>query len=70
MRRTVQILALMLTLSAPATAGIMQCPVTSPMPPTASAVQEPTTNGDIQNDAAGSLTQTVLDLLAALPFLP
>src|SRR4051812_23807328 len=70
MRRTVQSLALMLAFCVPAMAGIMQCPVTSPTPPTASAAQEPTTEGDIQNGAADSLTQTVLDLLAALPFLP
>jgi hypothetical protein len=69
MRRTVQVLALMLALSAPATAGIMQCPVASPTPPLASAAQEPTTNGIMQNDSADSLTQIALDLLAALPSL-
>jgi hypothetical protein len=69
MRRTVQSLALMLALCVPASAGIMQCPVASPTPPPASATQEPTTNGIIQNESADSLTQIVLDLLAAFPSL-
>lgn len=72
MRRTVQILALMLALSAPVTAGEMQCPVTSPTPAQASAVQEPSASGDISNPsttdetAADSLAETVLDLLAGV----
>jgi hypothetical protein len=65
MRKIAQVLALMLALSAPVTAGIMQCPVTTPTPD----AQEPTTGGDIQNSAAGSLTQIALDLLAILPSL-
>lgn len=70
MRRTVQIVALMLALSTSVTAGIMQCPVASPTPePTASATQEPSVGGIMQNDVAGSLTQTALDLLALLPSL-
>jgi hypothetical protein len=70
MRRTVQILTLMLALSAPTTAGIMQCPVTSPTPEaTASAVQEPSAGDNISSpsttdETADSLTETVLDLLA------
>jgi hypothetical protein len=40
----------------------------SPKPPT-NAVQEPTTDGDIQNGVAGSFAQVALDLLAALPSL-
>ncbi len=70
MRRTVQVLALMLALSAPATAGIMQCPVTSPTPqPATSATQESSADGIMGNDVAKSLTQTALDLLALLPSL-
>lgn len=69
MRRTVQSLALMLALCVPASAGIMQCPVASPTPPPANAAQEQTTNGVMQADETDSLTQTVLDLLAAFPSL-
>jgi hypothetical protein len=71
MRRTVQVLALILALSAPATAGIMQCPVASPTPePMASVVQQP--SGEVVNPstndetAADSLTDTFLDLLAVV----
>jgi hypothetical protein len=38
-------------------------------PPPAPAVQEPTTGGEMQNDAADSLTQIALDILAVLPSL-
>jgi hypothetical protein len=44
----------------------------SPAPPPSqptNAVEEPTANGSTQNDAADSLTQIALDLLAALPSL-
>lgn len=73
MRRTVQGLALTLALSAHIYAGEMQCPVISPTPPPASATQEPTTDGDIQNGAsdgimqnevAATFMQVVLNLLA------
>jgi hypothetical protein len=73
MRRTVQSLALMLALSAPIYAGEMQCPVISPTPPSSPAVQGPTTDGEIstplmadgiiQNDAAATFLQVVLNLL-------
>jgi hypothetical protein len=43
--------------------------ITSPPPPQpANAVQEPTTDGIMQNDGA-SLTEVALDLLAVLPSL-
>jgi hypothetical protein len=41
----------------------------APPPQPASAMQEPTTNGIMQNDIANSLTQIALDLLAVLPSL-
>lgn len=66
MRKTISVAALLLALTCPAYAGDIQND--SPKPP-ANTIQEPTTDGDIQNGAVGSLTQTVLDLLAALPSL-
>jgi len=59
----------MLALSASVMAGEMPCPVANPTPTTASATQEPTTDGDISTTSADSLTQTALDLLAALSSL-
>ena len=38
-------------------------------PPSANAVQEQTTDGDISTMSAGSLTQIALDLLTVLPSL-
>jgi hypothetical protein len=38
-------------------------------PPSANAVQEQTTDGEITTMSAGSLTQIALDLLAVLPSL-
>jgi hypothetical protein len=38
-------------------------------PKQANAISEPTTGGEIPNDALDSITQTVLDLLAVLPSL-
>lgn len=77
MRKTLQVLALTLAVSASAYAGEMQFPVTDPPPkPSANAtqepmtaVQEPTTSGNMQNDATDSLTQIALELLAVLPSL-
>jgi hypothetical protein len=66
MRKTLGVCLLTLILTGSAAAGEIQNG--SPAPPT-NTTQAPTTDGDIQNDAADSLTQTVLDLLAALPSL-
>ena len=67
MRKTLGITALMLAICCPVLAGEIPTP---PAPqPQANTVQEPTANGEIQNDAADSLTQIALDLLAALPSL-
>ena len=63
MRKTISVAALLLALTCPAYAGDIQND--SPKPQ-AITVQEPTTDGDIQNGVADSLTQLALDLLAAL----
>jgi hypothetical protein len=60
MRKTLVMAALVLAFSCPALAGEMHTPA-SPAPPPATVTQETTT--------ADSLTQTVLDILAALPSL-
>jgi hypothetical protein len=68
MRKTLRVSCLVLLLTCSASAGIMQNG--SPeLPPPAPALQEPTTSGIMPNDAADSLTQIALDLLAALPSL-
>jgi hypothetical protein len=66
MRKTISVAALLLALTYPAYAGEIQNE--APKPPTATA-QEPSTEGEMQNGATDSLTQTVLDLFAALPSL-
>lgn len=68
MRKTICVAALLLALTYPTYAGDM--PNGSPTPPpTPSTSQAPTTDGDMQNDAADVLTQTALDVLAVLPSL-
>lgn len=53
MRKTVQVLALVLSLSVSTLAGIMQTPAVPPQSTdTASTTQPPTTDGEIQNGAA------------------
>ena len=69
MRKTLGFCLLVLLLSGSAVAGEM--PNWSPAPQSAqptNAAQEPT-GGEMPNLAPDSLTQTVLDLLAALPSL-
>jgi len=68
MRKTLRVCALFLLLTGSAVAGEIPNDKPAPPPPT-SVVQEPTTEGEIPNDSADSLTQIVLDLLAALPTL-
>lgn len=79
MRKTLQVLALTLAVSASAYAGDMQCPLTDPPPQSSTAIQAPTTDstaqttttgGVMQTGAAESLTQIALDVLAVLPSLP
>ena len=74
MRKTLATAALLLALSCPAWAGIMQTPpAPQPTPAPASAPQEPTDgvtlHGDMPNGVTQSLTQTALELLAVLPSL-
>ena len=70
MRKTIQAAALMLAVSASTYAGEMQFPVTSPPPQQpANVTQEPTTDSNIPNDVASSMTQIALNLLAVLPSL-
>jgi hypothetical protein len=68
MRKTLTTAALLLAFSCPAFAGEMGTPG-APTPPPPPVVQEPTTGGEMQNGATGSLTQIALDILAVLPSL-
>jgi hypothetical protein len=65
MRKTLTTAALLLAFCCPALAGEMHTPgVTTPTQTT--ITQEPTANGEIQNEATDSLAQIALDLLAVL----
>ena len=65
MRKTLTTAALLLAFSCPAFAGEMATPgVTTP--PQDSTTQEPTTEGEMQNEATDSLTQIALELLASV----
>jgi hypothetical protein len=68
MRKTISVAALLLALVCSAHAGEMQNESPAPPPQPTNAVQE-TTDGEMPNDAAGSLMQIALDLLAVLPSL-
>ena len=70
LRKSLGICLLVLLLTGSASAG--EIPNWTPAPQSAqpaNAVQEPTTEGEMPNLAPDSLTQTVLDLLAAFPSL-
>jgi hypothetical protein len=67
MRKTLGVCLLTLLLTVPASAGLM--PNESPAPPPPSAAQDSALDGLMPNESEDSLTQTVLDLLAALPSL-
>ena len=69
MRKTLGACSLVLLLAYSASAGIIQNETPAPAPTPATTAQEPTTDGEMQNDAADSLTQIALDLLAVLPSL-
>jgi hypothetical protein len=69
MRKTLGVCLLALFLTVPAVAGEIPNDNPAPPPPSqpASAVQEPTTGGEIPNDVTDTLTQIALELLAVLP---
>lgn len=71
MGKPIRAFLLVLLVACTAQAGYMPNGSPEPPPPSepASAVQEPTANGWMANDAAESLTQVTLDLLAVLPSL-
>lgn len=69
MRKTIGAVALLLALLCSAHAGEMQNGIAPPNPATSVTQETTTADGIMQNGAADSLTQTVLDLLAALPSL-
>lgn len=65
MRKTISVAALLLALTCPTYAGEM--PNVTPAPPQiGNSVQEPVTDGEIQNDSADGLTEIALELFAAL----
>ena len=73
MRKTLGVCLLLLLLTGPVSAGIMQNDAPAPPPPQpATAAQEPTDGGTLNGviftpDASESLTQIALELLAVLP---
>jgi hypothetical protein len=71
MGKAIRASALILLLACSAQAGYMQndAPAPPPPPQPASAVQEPTTGGEVSNDVSDTLTGIALDLLAVLPSL-
>jgi len=71
MRKAISVSALILAFVCSAHAGDMQNDKTGPPPqPSTSVTQQPTTDGEMQNDVADSLTQIALDLLSVFPSLP
>jgi len=71
MRKAISVSALILAFVCSAHAGDMQNDITGPPPqPSASVTQEPTTDGEMQNDVVDGMTQIALNLLAVLPSLP
>lgn len=69
MGKAIRASALILLLTCTARAGWMGNDSPAPAPQPASVAQEPTTDDEIQNEAADTLTQIALDLLAVLPSL-
>lgn len=70
MGKAIRASVLVLLLACSAQAGYI--PNESPTPPPSqqtNAIQEPTTGSEIPNDAAVSIAQVALDLLATLPSL-
>jgi hypothetical protein len=69
MGKAIRASVLILLLACSAQAGWIQNESPAPPPQPTNAVQEPTTDGWIQNGTAGTLTQIALDLFAVLPSL-
>jgi hypothetical protein len=76
MRKTLATCLLVLLLTGSVVAGVMPNGTIAPTDQQTSSVQAPTdatqgttTDGEMTNDTAASMTQTALDLLAALPSL-
>ena len=70
MRKAISVSALILAFVCSAHADIMQNGSPQPPPPqSATAVQTPTTEDEMQNGVAASLTQIALSVLAVLPSL-
>jgi hypothetical protein len=69
MGKAIRASVLVLLLTCSVRAGWIQNGSPEPPPQPTNVVQEPTTDGEIQNDAADTLTQIALDLLAVLPSL-
>jgi hypothetical protein len=70
MSKVIRASVLVLLLTCSAQAGWMQNGSPEPPPPPPSnAVQETTTGGEMSTNAANSVTQIALDLIAALPSL-
>jgi len=74
MRKPLRAFVMVFALCCPVVAGEMLCPSVVPTPQPATIVQEPsvdgeiqnpqTTDGDIQNEAAATFVEVVLNLLA------
>jgi hypothetical protein len=69
MGKTIRASLLVLLLACSVQAGYMPNGSPEPPPQPASVVEAPTANGWMANEAAESLTQITLDLLAVLPSL-
>jgi hypothetical protein len=69
MRKALSVSALILAFVCSAHAGEMQNGSPQPPPQSATAVQTTTTDGEMQNGVAESLTQLALNVLAVLPSL-
>lgn len=67
MRKTLGVCLLSLLLTCSASAGIMQNE--SPAPPTAPAVQGPTTDGDIDTGATAKTADGIMEDGAAITFM-
>lgn len=71
MRKTLGVFLLVLLVAGSASAdGIMPNGSPQPPPPQSATAVQTTTDGEMHTDAAESLTQVALSVLAVLPSLP